>query len=256
MIACITGASSGIGEALARSLAQEGVDLLITGRNESALKSLTEELSKHSSITYLVCDLTHPASRKAVIQSIKDKNCDLIINNAGLGYFGDALNYTTEEQLEVLKVNNEALVEITLEVARHLKETRRTGIILNVSSIAALFTFPFHAVYSASKAFVNRFSLAIDTELKPHGIRILTSCPGLVKTQFRHRCTKGKAPQTPDSKYMSAEYAAKMILRQIKRKKRVVIFSVSSHITSWIARLIPTPLFYTIMKRRYTSLEK
>lgn len=254
MIACITGASSGIGKALARALAKEGVDLLISGRNETALKSLHDELSKDIAITYLVCDLSKSASTKALIRTIKEKECDLVINNAGLGYFGDALNYTTEEQLEVLKVNNEALVEITLEVARHFKETKRKGTILNVSSVAAFFTFPFHAVYSASKAFVNRFSLALDIELCPFGIRVLTSCPGLVKTDFRNRCTKGKGPQTPESKYMSTAYAAQTILSQIKCKKRLVIFNFAFHLTTWIARLLPSSRLYKLMKKRYIGI--
>ena len=255
-LACVTGASSGIGEAFARALAKEGVPLLITGRNVDALKVLSNELSEHVAVTYLACDLKNPASRKALIETIKTQGADLIINNAGLGYFGDALQYTTEEHLEVLKVNNEALVEITLEIARHLKETNQKGTILNVSSITALFTFPFHAVYSASKAFVNRFSLALDTELRPFGIRILTSCPGLVKSQFRIRCTKGKAAHASDSKYMSAENAAEVMLRQIQRKKRVVIFNFSSRLKYWIARLMPSSLLYRYMKRRYASLDR
>ncbi len=255
-LACVTGASSGIGKALAIALADEGIPLLITGRNEAALKELTEKLSERVPTSYLVCDLQDRASIKELIEKIKVEGADLIINNAGLGYFGDALNYTTEEQLEVMRVNNEALVEITLEVARHLKENKQPGTFLNVSSVAAHFIFPFHTVYSATKAFVNHFSLALDTELKPYGIRILTTCPGLVKTKFRTRCTKGKAQTTPKSTYMSAEHAARIILNQIKRKKRVVTFNFSFRLFSWIARLLPSSILYASMKRRYGHLFK
>lgn len=261
-LALITGASSGIGKALARRLAQENISLLLTARNQQALQELQQELSSHVSVEVFPADLQDPSSRQIVIAKMKELSPDLIINNAGFGYIGAALSHPTQDHLDVVEVNIKALLEITLESARHLKSKNKTGTILNISSVAAHFIFPFHAVYSSTKAFVTHFSLALDQELSPYGIRIFTACPGSVDTNFKERTYKEKRqrkePSSPLAKLanwilkpMSAETAAYFIVTQLRKNKKISTFNGAYKIIAMITQYLPSKWTYAYFKKRY-----
>ncbi|MES2345902.1 MAG: SDR family NAD(P)-dependent oxidoreductase [Chlamydiota bacterium] len=242
MLALITGATSGLGKALCHLLAEQKIPLIISGRNSLELESLKKNLPVD--VTCQTADLTNKSERQTLINLIHTMQPDLIINNAGFGLYGDALTHTTEKQLEILEVNGSAVLEISLEAARTLQEAQKPGIILNVSSAAAFFASPSFAVYSAAKAFVNQFSQALDKELKPHGIRILTACPGQIDTNFRNRAASGH-PQQQDSYTMTVEKAAHEILWQIQHKKPVHIFDARYRIMTFIARYFLPSSFAT-----------
>lgn len=261
--ALITGASSGIGAALAVLLAEEGIDLILTGRNQEALQALSDRLSSKVKVDYLTADLSNPDSRKTILEKIEKETPDLIINNAGIGYTGEAISHPVQDQLDVVEVNIKALLEITLESARHLKAQGRPGTVLNVSSVVAHFIFPLNAVYSSTKAFVNHLSEALDIELAPYHIRVLAACPGSVDTNFSIRSAKGKPKQKRPStwlsalmKPMSAETAARYILKQLNTKKRVMTFNPAFLAFSWLARLLPHTWTYAYFKKRYAHVLK
>lgn len=244
-LALVTGACSGLGLALCRLLASKNIPLFITARDPKKLSALAQEVQPQ--ITY-VADLGDRKSRHGLVETIQHHAPDLIINNAGFGLYGDALLHTTFEQLEILEVNGSALLEITLEGARALKQKKKRGTILNVSSAAAFFTYPTFSVYAASKAFVNQFSQAFDAEMSPYGIRILTVCPGQIDTSFRERASKGH-PQKSDAFTMKVEDVAEMIWNQIEKGKSLSVidwryrlatalgrFCVPKGIVRWAAR--------------------
>lgn len=236
-LALVTGASSGIGAGLCRLLAEKGVPLLITGRDEGHLNALADELKAYVSVEVIVADIANENGRKRLIEKLDELTPDLIINNAGFGLYGLALTHETSAQMSIVDVNVTALLELTLEGARALVSAGKQGVILNVSSSADMLTFPGLAVYAASKAFVTQFSKSFDEEMRGYGIRILASCPGVVATAFRSRAS-GVADSDTDKFAMTVPFAAEQIWNQIVQAKKVHIFDWKTHIACFFARFI------------------
>lgn len=249
-LALVTGASSGIGEALCHLLADKGIDLIITGRNEAHLQHVANDLRHQVKTLVIPADLNNPTDKTLLIKKIHELAPDLVINNAGFGLYGEALTFTTNAQVEIVNVNINALVEITLEAARTMVSNKQQGVILNVSSAAAFQSFPGFATYCASKAFVNRFSESIDEELKAQGVRVLTSCPGQVATKFRLRASQGSEPNQKIEHAMSATFAAEQIWKQIERKKPISIFNWKYRLGAFLAQyLMPKCLLMPLLHR-------
>lgn len=237
-LAMVTGATSGIGEALAKLLAEKGIDLLLVGRNQEKLRELTLQLSQKVKVETLAADLENPSERVHVIEAIHRKVPDLVINNAGKGFYGDALSGSTEESMKLMELNGMAVMELTLESARTLFSFNKKGTILNVSSVAGFFIFPKFAVYAASKAFVTHLSESLDEEMKGYGIRVLNSCPGMVNTNFRSRAGEAVPATKEKEATMTASYAAEQIWHQIETKKQTTIFNWPYRILAFLARYI------------------
>lgn len=235
--ALVTGASSGIGEAVARLLASKGIALIITGRNRERLEKLATELERKVNVEIVVADLSRPIERAIVTAKIREKAPDLLINNAGSGLYGDIIEHTNEMELQVVRLDVESVVELTMETARVLASSKRQGVILNVSSAAPYFIFPKFAVYSSSKAFINQFSQSSDWELKAKGIRVLAACPGFVSTRFRERAG-GKSKTKDTRQAMTAEYAAEQIWWQIQKRRPLHIFSFRYRLLAFLATYV------------------
>lgn len=232
--ALVTGASSGIGEAVARLLASKGIALIITGRNRDRLEKLAAEFERRVNVEIVVADLSRPIERAIVTAMIREKVPDLLVNNAGSGLYGDIIEHTNEMELEIVRLDVEAVVELTMEAARALAAAKRQGVILNVSSVSPYFIFPKFAVYSASKAFINQFTQSTDWELKAKGIRVLAACPGFVSTRFRERAG-GKTSKKEMKQAMTTEYAAEQIWWQIQKGRPIHIFSFQYRILAFLA---------------------
>jgi uncharacterized protein len=243
--ALVTGASTGLGKALCHALAARGIPLLMVARSEERLVQLAKELPVLTTI-YAV-DLADAAERKQFLVWMQSYAPDLIINNAGMGLYGPAVSHPISEQSKVVELDVQALVEITLEGARTLVEQKKQGTILNVSSAAAFFLYPNHCLYSASKAFVNNFSQGLDFELNPQGIRVLTSCPGLIATEFSSRASGGKVHQRNPLLTMRAEKAAALILKQIDSGKSMEIIDLRYKCFVYLSRILPKGLKLRMM---------
>lgn len=223
-LALVTGATSGIGKALCRLLANHKVNLIISGRSEERLTQLQNELNSKVKIMSVKSDLASEEGRQKLIQILHEQSPDLIINNAGFGAYGEALTYPIHEQELILEVNGKAVLELTLEGARALISKGKKGVILNVSSAASFLPFPNLAVYAATKAFVNHFSRSLDYEFRPHNVRVLAACPGMVDTDFQ----KNAGADQPANKplfVMTAEEVADSIWRQIQTQKPLKIIN-------------------------------
>lgn len=251
-LALVTGASSGIGKQLCRLLADRGIALMIHGRNQENLNMLANELRRKVIVTIIQADLGIPSQQQLVVEAIHSEKPDLVINNAGFGLYGEALSYTTEEQLEILQVDGQALARFTIEAARTLKAQGNEGVIMNISSAAAFPIFPGFAMYSATKAFVNQFSESFDEETKKHGVRILVSCPGVIETGFR-RTAKGK--KLPGEKMMSVEFAAEEIWQQIVQRKKMHIFNWTYRLSIFFVQyFLPKWLIAKVVQRQVQKL--
>lgn len=252
-LALVTGATSGIGTALSRLLARKGINLILTGRNEAQLNALSIELGSLVAIQTIAADLSTIEDRHNIVRMIRKETPDLIINNAGFGLYGKAINHEVSEQLDIVDVNVTALLEFTLEGAKALKEKKKQGVILNVSSTAGFYTFPYMAVYTASKAFVNNVSQALDMEMQKSGIRILAACPGMVATNFSKRAG-GKEETIPGGIVMTPEYAAEEIWSQIIRRDPLYLFSrFYRWVTRYLVPLMPRAWVLNIVKNNINS---
>lgn len=249
-LALVTGASAGLGKALCQRLAERKISLILIARDEKRLKELASSLPVQTEIC--CADLSLANDREKLIQLIHDKKPDLVINNAGFGRYGPVLAHPLSANDEMIEVNIRALTDLSIESARALKKADKRGTVVNVSSAAAFFSYPTFCIYAATKAYVNRFSEALDLELKPHGIRVLTVCPGQISTSFRLRAS-GNFPQKEDKISMTAEHAAELIIRQIQRGKSLAIIDWRTRILVTISRLLPAKLLQSLLMR---SLKK
>jgi uncharacterized protein len=245
-LALVTGATSGIGKATCELLAQKGYDLVITGRKQEELHLLKEYLSRHTYVESLPVDLNQCHDRQHLISLLRERAPDLVINNAGFGLYGEALTYSTKEQIGILEVNGMAVLELTLEAARALASKEKKGVILNVSSAAGFQIFPNMAVYAASKAFVNHFSQAFDLEVKRYGIRVLTLCPGMVATEFQKRAG---AISAQDLRAMTPSFVAEHIWKQINRLDSLSIIDWKYRLLTFLSSFIPMRCIAAVEQR-------
>lgn len=221
----ITGASSGIGLELAKLFAADGSQLILAARSADKLQQLAEELNAtHGTQSHVIpVDLAKPEGPGALMEQIDALGLavDVLINNAGFGQYGHFANIPMQRQLEILDVNNRALVELTHRVLTGMLE-RRSGSILNLGSTASFQPGPNSAVYYATKAFVLSFSEGLWAETRKQGVCVSCLCPGPTRTGFG---ADSDMDQTPVFKYnsMRVEDVAKAGHRAVRKRKRLVI---------------------------------
>lgn len=241
----ITGATSGIGEALAKRLAAHGKKLIITGRNEAKLKELKSSLP--GEIIPIVCAIED--DYKPLLNVIKNEAPDLIINNAGYGLYGNAIDHDLKQETSMVRVNCEAVLAFTLQGAKTLRERSKQGTILNVSSAGGFNPFPTFATYVASKAFVTSVSTSLDEEMQDWGIRVLAACPGVIKTDFSRRASPSKKNNRRPFT-MTVDYAVDRIIKQIETGKRVEIFDWHYKLLIFVSKFIPKSILCKMLKNQ------
>ncbi|WP_119169318.1 SDR family NAD(P)-dependent oxidoreductase [Algihabitans albus] len=238
--AVITGASSGIGEAFARSLS-DGTDLLLTGRNEAALEALADELSRDGRhIERLVADLAEDKGRDSLVAVSQAFAPDLLINNAGLGTFGRMIDNEPMSERAMVEVNVVAPTVITRALLpgmlqRAREDERRAGLVM-IASTAAFQPLPYFATYAATKAFDYFYAQGLASELEYEPIDVLTVCPGPTKTRFFERAGNGKEPSGP--RMSSATEVAHRALRALGQQD-VVTIGAGNRAYRGIAKLLP-----------------
>lgn len=252
-LALVTGASSGIGEALCRLLAQKGVPLLMVARDKARLDNLAEELRTEVPVIVIPADLGSEQGCKVIVEAMKQYVPDLIVNNAGFGLYGPAIDYETKENLDMIDLNIKALLDLTLEGTKLLISKRKEGTILNISSASDFIVFPGFAVYAATKAFVTQFSRSLDVETSPKGVRVLVSCPGVVRTEFRKRAA-GKRDAVSGSDGMDVDFAARELWNQIIKGRGLNYFDFKTRFMVSLARFIlPQKLVSKILFKKVSS---
>lgn len=246
--ALVTGSSSGIGSAVASLLADRGIALILTARSQDKLDDLAKELSPLVPVEVIRCDLSDSEQREKLVKVIQSRVPDLIVNNAGFGYYGDVISHKTEKMKEMVEVDVTALMELSIEGVKALIGAKRPGVIMNVSSAAAFQIFPSFSVYAASKAFVNLFSESFDAEVSSEGVRVLACCPGMVDTDFRYRAS-GNSNLKASANSMTVDFAAKEIWDQIQKGKPIHIFDWKYCVLTFISRyLLPKKLIAKVMR--------
>ncbi len=181
--ALVTGASQGLGRVFAHALAARKQNVILVARSRDKLESLANELQRSESVfaEVLEFDLASPSAGERLAQRLRDRKLqvNLLVNNAGFGVRGEFLNLTLWRQMEMLSLNNAAVVELTYSLLPSMMEHPQAGII-NVSSTAGFQPIPYASLYAATKSFLTSFSLGLQEELRSSRVSVVTLCPGRI----------------------------------------------------------------------------
>jgi short-subunit dehydrogenase len=237
--ALVTGASAGIGQALAEELAKGGTNLLLSARREDRLRRLAQELSAKHRIQaeILAADLRQPAAPQAIFQFAQEKGLviDLLVNNAGFGQYGALHRTETDRLLQMVQVNCTAVLHLTRLFVPAMV-ARRSGDLLIVASTAAFQAVPYISTYAATKVFDLFLAEGLAEELQPHGIRVCALCPGTTTSEFHEIAGH---PAHSKGREQSAETVARNGLRALADGKSYVISGLGNYLGAHGERLVP-----------------
>ena len=254
-VCLITGASAGIGAALARVFAQHDHALVLTARREAQLSILAGEIASRGFARphVIAADLGKPEGPAQMAEALRGAGLEpsVVVNNAGFGMLGEAADLDRNEQLAIIDLNIRATTDLSLRWLESIK--RHRGGILNVASIASFVPGPGMAVYHATKAFVLSFTEALHEELKSEGVRACALCPGPVGTEFNERAG---IPHDyfPVLLNRSAERVARDGYRGFMEGHRVVVPGGPNRIFTLLPRLLPRGLMLALVERRRKRL--
>jgi short-subunit dehydrogenase len=238
----ITGASQGIGRALAEVAAARGAKVLAAARSEPLLRELADQVrARGGTLETVVADVTAAADRRLMVDAAVRHfgGLDILINNAGIGATGHFVECSADRLRRIMEVNFFGLVETTRACLPLLRQGQRPAVV-NISSVAGKRALPARSEYSASKFAVQGFSEALRAELAKDGIDVLVVCPGLTATNFSRNMLEQKALMPLDHlRGMTSEQAAVATLRAVERGRDEVIFTFQGRLIALVSRFLP-----------------
>jgi hypothetical protein len=248
--ALITGASSGIGKALAYHFARDGYELVLAARSVARMQALADELMRQFKVTVTVIDAdleTHEGAARLHLE-IKARGLVLsaLVNNAGYGAFGEFKDSALANELAMMQLNMTTVVTLTKLFLPDLLATR--GKILNLASTAAFQPGPYMAVYYATKAFVLSFSEAIASELEDTGVTVTALCPGPTASGFQEKADLGNSALVKGKQLPTSEDVAALGYRAMQRGQRVYIPGAVNWVMAQSMRFTPRNLATKVVK--------
>src|SRR4051794_23482430 len=251
----VTGASSGIGADVARSLARRGHGTTLVARRAERLEELATELRDEHGVRVEVieADLADEAGRESMTARLAELtlNVEVLVNNAGFGSGGLFVELDPEREREMVRLNVETVIALCGKYVPEMVRRGRGGV-LNVASTAAFQPLPRQATYGATKAFVLSFTEALHSDLSDTGVTATALCPGPVKTEFVDVAGMNDAADgTPSFVWMSAEDTARAGVRGLERGKRVVVPGALNRATTISGQHTPRAVLLPIVRRFY-----
>jgi short-subunit dehydrogenase len=238
----LTGASSGIGSALARRLAGQGCRLALTGRSRERLEELAAAIRQHGGEAVAVpADVTDAAQRARLVETAVAAlgGLDVLVNNAGVGAMGWFADATEERLRRIFEVNFFAAVELTRLALPHLRRGNRP-MLVNVSSVVGRRGLPGGAEYSASKFALTGWSESLRPELARQGIHVLVVTPSTVDTPFKSNLLEERFLLTwQNRRGVSADRCARLIVAAMRRRRNEVVIGTGARLLLWLNRLSP-----------------
>jgi short-subunit dehydrogenase len=253
--ALVTGASSGIGVALARELAKHGAKLILTARRRDRLQTLAAELTAQGSEVHIVtADLNDPAAPGQLYQATEGAGLavDILINNAGLGLSGTFCQSPIEQELSQVRVNCEAMVRLSRLFVPRMVERRR-GWVLVLASTASFQPLPYFATSAASKAFDRLFAVGLAGEVARFGVKVTALCPGPTQSEFFDLAHAGAFK----GRYMQpADEVAQIAIKALARGRRTVIPYFGGKFIAFLVRFLPVGLITYFVEKAARPAQK
>lgn len=256
----VTGASSGIGEEIARLLAARGFGVTLVARREDRLRALAGELAGSHGVRaeVIAADLTDEGSRSALVDTVAERGLavNVLVNNAGFSTMGPVARADAAAEVAMVRTDVEAVVHLCTAFLPGMAE-RRSGSILNVASTAAFQPLPGQAAYGASKAFVLSYGHALRSELRGSGVGVTTLCPGPVETGFAEAAgiTQAQAAQSlPRIMWVSAADVARAAVDGMDSDRAVVIPGAANRVSALAGWLTPRAVILPILARQHPAL--
>jgi uncharacterized protein len=249
--ALITGASSGIGAALARELAGRGHGVTLVARSEDKLRALADELASAHSIRaeVVACDVTDPVARDRLAAAVDASGLQVSVlaNNAGWGTYKPFVEVPRERLLDEVRLNTEAVVDLTARYLPGMVE-RGEGAILVTASTAAFQPLPGNAVYAAGKSFALSFAEALHQETRGKGVTVTALCPGPVKSGFQDASgAHDFAAGLPKPLWRTPEQVAAAAVKGLEGGRRVVVPGTPNRLLGAVGRLSPRAVVIRVM---------
>jgi uncharacterized protein len=257
----VTGASSGIGEALARVFAAEGWDLVITARREDRLRTLAEQLAKQHDrrVHVVVTDLAAAGAVATLCEEVATRGIviDGLVNNAGYGVPGAYVNSTWEQHHAFLQVMVVAVAELTHRLLPGMLQ-RGYGRILNVASLAGLVPAPAgHTLYAASKSFMIKFSEALAHEVRDRGVHVTAMCPGFTHSEFHDVLgTREMMNDMPAFMWMDSPTVARQGFDAVMRGTPITVTGRVNSTIATLVRILPQGVLSAVGRRFSRSYRK
>jgi short-subunit dehydrogenase len=242
--ALVTGASAGIGAAVARELAAQGAKLILTARRKDRLESLAAELAaRGTDVRIVVADLNDPTAPQEIYDATEGLEgaglaVDILINNAGLGQYGAFYKSPIEQELSQVRVNCEAMVRLTRLFVPRMVERGR-GWVLIVASMASFQPVPYISTYAATKVFDRFFALGLAAEVARFGVKVTALCPGSTESEF-FDIARAAAFRYPGMQ--TAEEVSRLAIAALARGQRVIIPNLKSRFRAFLIRFLPVGL--------------
>ena len=246
--ALVTGASAGIGAALARELAPHGTKLILTARRTDRLKALAAELRANGTEVHIVAaDLNDPTGPQQIFDAIAalGLTVDILVNNAGLGQYGAFVSSPMEQELSQVRVNCEAVVHLTRLFLPGMVERRR-GWVLVVASVASFQPVPYISAYAATKAFDRMFALGVAAEVARFGVKVTALCPGPTESEFFE---VARAEKLKNRRIQPAADVARLGVAALARGRRTMIPYFGGKFIALLVRFLPAPVITWIVEK-------
>ena len=243
-VCLITGASSGIGAALARRIAASGQALALTARRLDRLEALAQELRQAHGVTVasIRCDLAQPDGAASLLETLRQRDLEVgtLVNNAGFGLRGDFTDASWSDAAAMVQLMVTAPVQLCHGLLPAM-QLAGSGTIVNVASLAGLIPgLPGSTLYSASKAFLIRFSQSLAAENRATGVRVLSVCPGYVHTEFHAVLgVEERMQRLPGLFWMDADDLARRTLTALEGQRPVLVPGSLNRTIAALARLLP-----------------
>jgi short-subunit dehydrogenase len=254
--ALVTGASAGIGRALAEELGRGGANLVLTARRRDRLEALALEFSTKYSVRteIVVADLAQPAAPEAIFRFTQEKGIEigLLVNNAGFGQYGEFHKVEPQRLLEMVQVNCSAVLYLT-RLYLPAMVARRSGDVLIVASTASFQAVPYISTYAATKGFDLFLAEGLSEEMRPYGVRVCALCPGTTESEFHDLAGH---PAHSKGREQSAETVARNGLRALAAGKSYVISGLGNYLGAQGERLVPRRLVTRIAAKMFRPATK